>query len=387
MNTTQLLIPPRLRVGFQERAGTYTGKLAYVIYYDTKGTLRKEKSWQSWRSNKIDPVEFDNVPTDGFVLNKGVGGQRQSWGWHARNEYVRVYDPRDFEFEISVANLLFILREGTCHPGKGLDGKFVYAWAGTELVLLPVTSLDYQQSTAYTARLDKTVKVKELVPGYTYQTKRRGQWLYLGKFDYYYQLGNYFASRVKPDDTGRTKKHVFAECVEGKWSLVYEDSPKALADVVATQPPDNFAELVELHTRSARGSRIVKLFLREVAGAESGRYRREWYTIVQDTICQMTADCKCTQPQPDVWQPYTSFIAANFSVNNGILTVNRDNTLYAYHPDHVEKRLVNDWWRPAQQETYKPVSPNPWIEPTNDQLFALLECGAEVPINTYTLSK
>ncbi|TXH46473.1 MAG: hypothetical protein E6Q97_29590 [Desulfurellales bacterium] len=386
MDTTQLLIPPRLRVGFQERTGTYTGKLAYVIYYDTKGTLRKEKSWQSWRSSKIDPVEFDNTPTEGFVLNKGVGGQRQSWGWHARNEYVRVYDPRDFEFEISVANLLFILREGTCHPGKGLDGKFVYAWAGTELVLLPVTSLDYQQSTAFTARLDRTVKAKELVPGYTYQTKRSGQWVYLGKFDYYYQLGDYFASRIKPGDTGKAKKHVFAQCDEGKWDLVYEDNPRALADVVSTQPPDNFAELVELHTRSARGSRIVRLFLRGVGTTARGsKWRTEWNTQIGNDFAEMATD------NSDDGVPRSSRICASFCVIDGILHVSNGGGLYAYHPNYTETRWANQqyWpsWKPAQPETYKPVSPNLWIEPTNDQLFALLECGVEVPINTYTLSK
>src|ERR1700677_2236256 len=107
MSIKQLFIPDKIKVGFQTREDTYTKKLAYVIYFDQKGVLRKEKSWQSWRNHKILPVEIDNVPTENFVLNKGVGGQRASYGWNARNEYIRVYDPRDFEFEISVANLLF----------------------------------------------------------------------------------------------------------------------------------------------------------------------------------------------------------------------------------------------------------------------------------------
>jgi hypothetical protein len=51
---------------------------------------------------------------------------------------VRVYDPRNFEFEISVANLLYILEETSSLKGKGLEGEFVYAWEGKELVLLPV---------------------------------------------------------------------------------------------------------------------------------------------------------------------------------------------------------------------------------------------------------
>ena len=115
----QLFIPKKINVGFQNRSDTYTQKLAYVIYYDLKGVLRKEKSWNSWRDHKIPNVEFANDPTEGFVLNKGVGGGRSSW--NRRNEYIRVYDPRDFEFEISVANLLFILRECDCSRGKGTD--------------------------------------------------------------------------------------------------------------------------------------------------------------------------------------------------------------------------------------------------------------------------
>lgn len=142
----QLFIPQKIKVGFQNRSDTYTGKLAYVIYYDQKGVLRKKTSWESWRDEQIEPIEFDNVPTSGFVLNKSVGGARASYDWNVRNEYIRVYDPRDFEYEISVPNLLYILRECNCYKGKGLEGNFVYAWWGTELVLLPEDSEDYKSS-------------------------------------------------------------------------------------------------------------------------------------------------------------------------------------------------------------------------------------------------
>ena len=58
-----LNIPEKIKVGYQERTGTYTGKLAYVIYYDEKGKLRKETSWQNWRHTKIDADDFDNGAT------------------------------------------------------------------------------------------------------------------------------------------------------------------------------------------------------------------------------------------------------------------------------------------------------------------------------------
>lgn len=42
MTSTKMNIPEILNVGYQERHGTYTGKLAYVVYTDAKGKLRKE---------------------------------------------------------------------------------------------------------------------------------------------------------------------------------------------------------------------------------------------------------------------------------------------------------------------------------------------------------
>ena len=44
---SNIFIPKTINVGYQNRSGTYTGKLAYVIYYDEKGKLRKEASWRS----------------------------------------------------------------------------------------------------------------------------------------------------------------------------------------------------------------------------------------------------------------------------------------------------------------------------------------------------
>lgn len=126
MALNKMQIPKTIHIGLQNRKDTYTGKLAYVIYTDGKGVKRKETSWQSWRDKKIDPIDYDNEPMSGFVLNKKVGGNNYSW--NPRNTYVRVFDPRGFEFEISIPNLLFILQECSAIKGKGLEGDFVYAW-------------------------------------------------------------------------------------------------------------------------------------------------------------------------------------------------------------------------------------------------------------------
>lgn len=179
---TKMYIPKTIKVGYQTRNGTYTGKLAYVIYIDDKGVLRKEKSWQGWRDHKIQPEEFDNEPTSGFVLNKKVGGV--SWShWH-RNTYVRVYDPRNFEFEISIPNLLFILQECSAIKGKGLEGEFVYAWEGTELILMPVTCDEYQECVKHTARQKIKFDKADLEEGHTYVMKDGVEGMYLGHHPY-----------------------------------------------------------------------------------------------------------------------------------------------------------------------------------------------------------
>lgn len=167
----RFFIPNKIKVGYQERSDTFTGKLSYIIYYDELGKLRKERSWNSWRDSSIPDNEFDNIPIEGFYLNKAVGGYKSSWNY--RMTYCRIYDPRGFEFEIGVDNLLWILDHSECLKGKKLTGKFVYSWVGTELVLLPCDSEEYDESKVAS---DKTIdsgsiKLSDLVPGALYKVK------------------------------------------------------------------------------------------------------------------------------------------------------------------------------------------------------------------------
>lgn len=127
--STNVFIAPKIKVGFQKRSDTFTGKLAYVIYYDEKGKLRKEKSWESWRDKKIAPQEFENTPIDGFTLNKDVQRSRE-WFGSGRN-MIRIHDPRGFEFEVTCENLIEILMHTDCLR-RGLIGQFVYAWFGAD---------------------------------------------------------------------------------------------------------------------------------------------------------------------------------------------------------------------------------------------------------------
>lgn len=280
INTT-IYVPKRIKVGFNNRDDTYTGKLAYVIYYDEKGKLRKETSWNSWRNKEIDSEEYNNEPISGFVLNKKVGDYSGDWG-NYRQAYCRIYDPRGFEFEITINNLLFILEHCTCYPGKGLEGDFVYGWDGKDLILLPTKSPDYIEIEKYSKRINerKAFKGKDLIIGATYLTKDNEEWVYMGCFDkwdchrsYYY--GNRYPCYQngwdnKYVDDSWTKdlytncayknenrgKHYWFICPEEEWKYdrikVFKSLSSKIIDVVNEKCVQNYTDLyAELEKNSS----------------------------------------------------------------------------------------------------------------------------------------
>lgn len=200
----QIYIPKRIKAGYNKRNDTYSKKLAYVIYYDDKGVLRKEGSWKNWIEKEMGIDDFDNIPMEGFVLNRNVGGAKQSYGWDTRIEKVRVYDPRGFEIEIDLPNVLFILQECTSSKGKGLEGEFVYGWNGKNLVLIPTSCDEYKQSQIFTSLQTGKISTKELIVGASYKTKKLKDLIYLGRFDWVEK--NYNKNAWLP-----TKKYIFVD--------------------------------------------------------------------------------------------------------------------------------------------------------------------------------
>ena len=178
----QLFIAPKIKVGTQQRDDTYTKTLAFLTYETPEGKVNQEKSWTSWRQKDLG--DFENTPTEGFVLNKGVG---TSGGRSQRRSKIRVYDPRGWEIEITVENLMFILDQNNCIAGKGIEGEFVYAWApgGRQLWLLPTKVAEYKGCKEYTAlQYNKEIGLKDLIVGATYKTKYDSTITYLGRHDY-----------------------------------------------------------------------------------------------------------------------------------------------------------------------------------------------------------
>lgn len=280
MEASQLYIPDNVVVGYQNRSDTYSAKLGFVVYRDKKGVLRKEKAWEGWRDKKIKSSDFKNEPTEGFVLNRDVGGARRSYGWDVRIEKVRVYDPRGFEFEIDIPNLLFILKECDCSRGKGLEGKFVYAWRGQSLILLPASCEEYKKSTQFTELQSQSVKAKELIPGASYITKKQEVLTFVGRFDYFFLADPSSYRYSKADASGVCKKYVFHD---GK-NFVLHNALSSFAALHSDTVSENLAELQKQYYKSEHGSKVVKLFLKDIADPkptiDQYGYKREnkdWY--------------------------------------------------------------------------------------------------------------
>lgn len=284
MNST-LFLPKKIKVGYQKRDSTYTGRLAYVIYYDQKGKLKKETSWENWRDKNIEPQEFDNIPTEGFVLNKKVGDY--FCDWNHRKAYTRVYDPRGFEFEITIENLLYILENTNSIKGKGLEGEFVYTWSGQDIVLMPTCSPDFEAISEYNDVLqsNKKFNTKNMIIGATYRDKDNQNVVYIGRYPVYgtvYEFdgkefttyrkmcvyaekndkktsiwvsGGYGAKsgweQYYKRKTGVTGKEYWFAYMDSsndsnKWKLRHFSSSSNIIDVVDEKCVENYAELFEL---------------------------------------------------------------------------------------------------------------------------------------------
>jgi hypothetical protein len=245
-----MYIPKEIVVGAQTRSDTFTGKLAYVVYKDHKGILRKEKSWNGWRDKNIEPLTFENKPTNGFTFNKGV---KRDGYWGSGRSVIRVWDPRDFEFEISVDNLIGILMHADVSK-RDITEPCVFAWYGTELVLLPTNSAEYQESVKFTENQQVKFSTKELTIGHTYQPRTETETVvYLGRLPQYELKQDYNANQTRAIDKG--VKHVFIGTTSKQ---AYFKSPSAfIARCVQDEVSPDFPTLMDEYYRKTCSQPIV----------------------------------------------------------------------------------------------------------------------------------
>lgn len=309
-----MYIPKKIIVGFQKRNDTFTGKLAYITYFDEKGVHRKKTSWDGWRDHKIETIELDNTPRSGFVINKGVA--RDGY-WGSGRSVVRIHDPEEFEFEIDIPNLIGILMHSDVSK-RDITQDCVYAWYGTSLVLLPTNSKEYQDSLVYTKKQEQKVSAKELKVGATYVARKHDtQYVYIGRYDWFdwtteYERSNYYRDRFITFDGSKVdarvhglsgsvsvpkgKKHVFYNVGSRKFEV---PSVSTLAYCVNEECVSDYATLVDQMWRTAN--------LQQVTGVTFAPITREliykWAKMAQYGKFKQLSVVKILSELPHVGRP------------------------------------------------------------------------------------
>lgn len=172
--------------------------------------------------------EFNNEFLEGFVLNKKAGDYAS--GWNHRQAVCRIYDPRGFEIEISIENLLYILEHTNSIVGKGLEGKFKYGWASKKLVLLPQNCPEIADMTEFTKIQEKSISSKDLEVGKFYKNKQNEEVIYLGKHNVWHR-------------GGKTKKHVFFN--EKNSDITHSSTINHIAEKLEKDISSNLLEYLE----------------------------------------------------------------------------------------------------------------------------------------------
>lgn len=115
-----MIIPKEIIVGYQTRLDSFGHRLGFITaMYD--GKMKFENAFKNWV--KEEPDTFTNEPTSGIIVNFA-----NPCSYGDREAFVRLWDPRGFEFEITLNNFMELLLNNSMEEGGVLKGEFVYGW-------------------------------------------------------------------------------------------------------------------------------------------------------------------------------------------------------------------------------------------------------------------
>lgn len=309
---SNLYIPKKIKVGFQKRKDTFTGKLGFVTYIDDKGLLRQENAWNGWRDKSVEPVEYDNEPRSNFVFNKDIN---RSGHWSDITK-VRIFDTRDFEFEIDVSNMMYILMHSDISK-RDIAEECVFAWSGKTLILLPVNSEEYRNSVVNTKKQNAVFSFKNLILGHTYSTKKHGDVIYLGHHDW--SQDRYVGHTKIKEGVG--KKHIFY--VEKSYGEKFNSlESKDLAEDISTEVNPKYAELVEKLHKSPYMKKTGKFTVTK--GFEKEGYKKTSYEMYKVVVNE----------KANSNDPYTLY-TVHYNANNDEPKITRvEQVNYYSHDDY-----------------------------------------------------
>ncbi len=163
-------IPEKVYVGFQGRRSEDEVPLGFMTPYttDAAGDKRRDTvdKWAKCRYHNnektFNSVTLDNKPMIGFKVGRSI---RRSGGWNGSGaSYVRVEDPRGFELEIMIENLVMCMGDNLFDNGEIVQ-ECVWGRDGNRNILLPTNSEPFNDSVQTKAKLDTVVSLRLVKPG------------------------------------------------------------------------------------------------------------------------------------------------------------------------------------------------------------------------------
>jgi hypothetical protein len=161
-------IPEKVYVGFQGRRSEDEVPLGFMTPYTTdKAGQKRRDTVDNWakgygRDKTFNSVMLDNKPMIGFKIGRDI---RRSGGWNGSGaSYVRVADPRGFELEITIENLVMCMGSNLIDDGEILQ-ECVWGRDGNRNILLPTNSEPFKDSIQTKAKLDTVISLRQVKPG------------------------------------------------------------------------------------------------------------------------------------------------------------------------------------------------------------------------------
>lgn len=180
-------LPEKYYVGIRAQAES-EGQLplGFATPFGTDAAFAKRKNTVDSWTGKIDPKRkenprfetLDNVLMEGFRISQSV----RRYGWNGGGNVLwRIEDPRGFELEISSNNFASIVDCTTLTNGV-IEGKCIWGREGAVNVLLPESSVPYQEAVNFTDLSKLKVTAKEMTPGQMVRMKDDTVAMFMGEF-------------------------------------------------------------------------------------------------------------------------------------------------------------------------------------------------------------
>lgn len=179
-----ITIPEKVYVGFQGRRAEDEVPLGFMTpYTDDVAGEKRRKTVDDWaagygRAKTFNSVTIDNAPMYGFRLGRAI---RRSGYMGSGASYVRIEDPRGFELEISIENLVALLENVAMERCEFL-GELVWGRVSnsTKNILIAVNSDEFKSAVKTKSAVAAAKTIKDFKIGDTIESVTGEVGVYMG---------------------------------------------------------------------------------------------------------------------------------------------------------------------------------------------------------------